>query len=112
MNSPPPDDPFAPSDATILRPRPGRRPAGPGPAPPAGLAARQAAPPPGLPGGSASLDDFISAGGLNPLVQAAVPLLVLAGRLRGQIANADVESLRRQCVQEVRAFEDRARQAG
>jgi type VI secretion system protein ImpK len=37
--------------------------------------------------------------------------LVLAGRLRGQIANADVESVRRQCVEEVRAFEDRARQA-
>jgi type VI secretion system protein ImpK len=65
-----------------------------------------------MPGSGASLDDFISAGGLNPLVEAAVPLLVLAGRLRGQIANADVESLRRQCVQEVRAFEDRARQAG
>jgi type VI secretion system protein ImpK len=114
MNSPPPDDPFAPSDATILRPRPGRRPAGPGPQPaaPAQPAARQTAPAAGMPASGASLDDFISAGGLNPLVQAAVPLLVLAGRLRGQIANADVESLRRQCVQEVRAFEERARQAG
>jgi len=49
---------------------------------------------------------------MNPLVQAAVPLLVLAGRLRGQIANADVESLRRQCIQEVRAFEERARHDG
>jgi type VI secretion system protein ImpK len=38
-------------------------------------------------------------------------LLVLAGRLRGQISNADVESLRRQAVQEMRSFEDRARQA-
>jgi type VI secretion system protein ImpK len=54
--------------------------------------------------------EFISAG-RNPLVQAAVPLLVLAGTLRGQIANADVESVRRQCIQEVRAFEDRVRQA-
>jgi type VI secretion system protein ImpK len=54
--------------------------------------------------------EFICAG-RNPLVQAAVPLLVLAGRLRGQVANADVESLRRQCVQEIRAFEDRVRQA-
>lgn len=56
--------------------------------------------------------EFVSgSGGRNPLVQAAVPLLVLAGRLRGQIASADVESVRRQCVQEVRSFEDRVRQA-
>lgn len=49
--------------------------------------------------------------GQLPLVEAAVPLLALAGRLRGQIANADVESLRRQAVQEIRTFEDRARRA-
>ncbi len=49
--------------------------------------------------------------GPNPLLQAAVPLLVLAGRLRGQIANADVESLRRQAIQEVRGFEERARRS-
>jgi type VI secretion system protein ImpK len=47
--------------------------------------------------------------GANPLLQAAVPLLVLAGRLRGQIANADVDSLRRQAVSGIRAFEERAR---
>ncbi len=44
-------------------------------------------------------------------MQAAVPLLALAGRLRGQIANADVESLRRQAMQEIRTFEERARRA-
>jgi len=115
----PPDDPFAPSDATILRPRPGRRPGAPAPSAPSstplppGQPAAQ--PPPSYsaqpPPTSASLGDFIATG-INPLVQAAVPLLVLAGRLRGQIANADVENLRRQGVQEVRAFEDRARRAG
>jgi type VI secretion system protein ImpK len=47
----------------------------------------------------------------NPLVQASVPLLVLAGRLRGQIANADVESLRGQAIEQIRKFEDRARRA-
>ena len=47
--------------------------------------------------------------GASPLVQVAVPLLALAGRLRGQIANADVESLRRQAIQEMRSFEERAR---
>jgi type VI secretion system protein ImpK len=40
-----------------------------------------------------------------------VPLLVLAGRLRGQIANADVESLRQQAIEQIRKFEDRARRA-
>lgn len=122
-----PDDPFAPSDATILRPRPGRRPGAPA-APTPGAVPPPAAPPPAYqapqmpvpppapsyaaPSGPvASLSDFQFAG-INPLVQAAVPLLVLAGRLRGQIQQADVESLRRQSVQEVRAFEDRAKRAG
>jgi type VI secretion system protein ImpK len=58
----------------------------------------------------ASLDEFAAVGTI-PLVQAAVPLLALAGRLRGQIANADIDSLRRQAVQEIRTFEDRARRA-
>jgi type VI secretion system protein ImpK len=58
----------------------------------------------------ASLDEFAN-GGATPLVQAAVPLLALAGRLRGQIANADIDSLRRQAMQEIRTFEERARRA-
>jgi len=126
--STPPDDPFAPSDATILRPRPGRRPGAPGPAaggpaapgsagapvptraaPPQG-SPRPAPPPESSSGLSPGVADFVSAG-RNPILQAAVPLLVLAGSLRGQIANADVESLRRQCVQEIRDFEDRCRRA-
>jgi type VI secretion system protein ImpK len=114
---PPPDDPFAPNDATVLRPRPGRRPGAPQPPPPGAGApsGSQPLPPPPPPryastAGGPSVGEFISSG-RNPLIQAAVPLLVLAGRLRGQIANADVESVRRQCVQEVRAFEDRVRQA-
>jgi type VI secretion system protein ImpK len=45
------------------------------------------------------------------LVQAAVPLLILAGRLREQITNADLDNLHRQGVQEMRAFEERARRA-
>ena len=58
----------------------------------------------------ASLDEFATVGA-TPLVQAAVPLLALAGRLRGQIANADIENLRRQAMQEIRTFEERARRA-
>lgn len=129
------DDPFAPSDATILRPRPGAR--RPSPTPAAGAAAPGGAPPPpahyqppapgyqpappmprhtsgGTPpatGGSPGFNEFLLTG-INPLVQSAIPLLMLAGRLRGQVAQADVEALRRQTIQEVRSFEERARQAG
>jgi type VI secretion system protein ImpK len=157
------DDPLAPRDVTILRPRPGAgrrpppaapgQPASPPPAPgyapspgqpaPAGYAPPGAQPPspgyapqPGYPqqnygagsvqpgvvdpvsyagqgaGSPASLEEFTAATGSNPLVQAATPLLVLAGRLRGQIAQADIESLRRQAIQEIRTFEERARRAG
>jgi type VI secretion system protein ImpK len=121
------DDPFAPSDATILRPRPGARrpspapaggpaPAAPPPAPPSyqptpPLPRHASAPAPSAPTGAPGFNEFLLTG-INPLVQAAIPLLVLAGRLRGQVAQADVEALRRQTIQEVRSFEDRARQAG
>jgi type VI secretion system protein ImpK len=50
--------------------------------------------------------------GLNPLVQAGSALLVLAGRLRDQIARADNDTLRRQVTSELRQFEDKARQSG
>src|SRR5579872_3790924 len=59
---------------------------------------------------AAPLGEWLATG-TNPLLQAAVPILVLAGRLRGQISNADVESLRRQAIQEIRGFEERARRA-
>ena len=119
------DDPLAPRDATILRPRPGagRRPAPPT-APPESPRSEQQEPPPrsyspapppvqtpaasAVPGGSIA---ELTGVAVNPLVQAAVPLLVLAGRLRGQIAQADVESLRGQAIQEIRTFEERARRA-
>jgi type VI secretion system protein ImpK len=115
MSQDKPDD-LAPRDATILRPRPGagRRPA-PAPTPvvePVDVA--RAPPPPAqqapAPVVAASLAEF-TATSTNPLVQAAVPLLVLAGRLRGQISNADVDSLRRQAIEGVRTFEERARRA-
>ena len=47
----------------------------------------------------------------NPILQAAVPLLILAARLRGQISSADLESLRRQCIEQMRTFETRMRQS-
>jgi type VI secretion system protein ImpK len=102
------DDPFKPKDGTMLRPRPGagRRPG----APP---------PPAGRPGGSMGgaeptpVQDRESLGtGLNPLVQAASPLLMLAARLRSTLSLNDVAGLRRQTMDDLRRFEERARGAG
>jgi type VI secretion system protein ImpK len=130
-DNPRPDDPLTPRDVTILRPRPGagRRPVpqapvmSPSPPPVKGSASSMSvgvsssfagAPAPSISqsvGADATpLAEWITTGA-NPLLQAAVPLLVLAGRLRGQISNADVESLRRQTIQEIRTFEERARRA-
>lgn len=130
MSQDTPDDPLAPRDVTILRPRPGvgRKPAPPPQSPPPVQpsaqpsvqpqpAAYAPAPPPLHPHApvatSAYADSFAQLPGaaVNPLVQAAVPLLLLAGRLRGQIAPADVEGLRRQAMQEIGTFEERARRA-
>jgi type VI secretion system protein ImpK len=116
------DDPNAPRDVTILRPRPGagRKPAPPATPPPAPEPTQMPPPPPearraavaraSAPAAPAAMSEFLG-GGVNPLLQAAVPLLVLAGRLRGQIAQADVESLQRQAIEEIRGFEARARKA-
>jgi type VI secretion system protein ImpK len=50
--------------------------------------------------------------GLGPLAQAATPLLLLAGQLRGSLTGPEVSSLRRHAMEEIRRFEDRARSAG
>jgi type VI secretion system protein ImpK len=105
------DDPFAPRDATVFRPRPGagkrgaERPMAPEPrayAPSPPMQSRQPA---------AAVRDF-SAAGLNPLLQAASPLLTLMGRLRTSLSNPDIGSLRRQVLEQIREFEERARAGG
>ncbi len=103
------DDPFKPPGATVMRPRPGagRRLGGDGQAPlrPAVAAAEYGEPVP--------LDaQAILGTGLNPLVQAATPLLLLAAHLRGTLSSPDIGGLRRQALDEVRRFEERARAAG
>lgn len=106
------DDPFAaPRDGTVVRPRPGAGRAGraePFIPPTTARSARQE--PPAEPRGP-QLADF-TAGGTNPLLQAATPLLVLAGRLRATRSHPDIGGLRRQALEEIRRFEDRARAAG
>ena len=102
------DDPFAAGDGTVLRPRPGgaRRPAGEParPSPPGPTSAPPA-------GSDLALADFL-AGGRNPILQAAAPLIAIASRLQSSVARADVPSLRAQAAQEVRLFEGRLRAAG
>jgi type VI secretion system protein ImpK len=102
------DDPFKPSDATVLRPRPGagRRGSGDGPpVPPRPVAASYPAPIP------STLRDVLGPG-LTPLVQAACPLVLLTGRLRGTLSAPEVGGLRRQTVDEIRHFEERALASG
>ena len=50
--------------------------------------------------------------GLNPLVQAASPLLLLIGTLRGTTSSMDVAGLRRHALEEIRRFEEQAHGAG
>ncbi len=109
------DDPFKASDSTVIRPRPGagRRGSGDtivpghasepnrsrndGLAAPEPMRAKQARP---------------VTPGLNPLLQAASAVLVLAGRIRSSLSGFDIPSLRRHGLEEIRRFEETARGAG
>jgi type VI secretion system protein ImpK len=106
------DDPFRPPNPTVLRPKPGagKRPAAaapPGAPPPPPR--RPSAPQPG-PGPAAMRS--LPGQGLNPLVTASVPLLLMAGGMRGSTIQGDVPALRRQALEEIRGFEESARAAG
>jgi type VI secretion system protein ImpK len=91
-----PGNPMQDPDRTMLMPAPGGR-----RTPPA------SAPPPAPTGTPAQLHGD----GLNPLVRAANPLLDLVMPLRAMAAHPDVESLRLQLVQAVKAFEADAKAA-
>jgi type VI secretion system protein ImpK len=113
------DDPFAPRDGTVLRPRPGagRRTGGettfgtsfthqPSP--------RTMVPniaPTSFAGSAGNLADFL-VGARNPIIQAAAPLLTLCARLSNAVQHANIATLRQQAVQEIRAFEERMRGSG
>jgi type VI secretion system protein ImpK len=102
------DDPFFRPDATMLRPRPGggkRGPVDPARPRPATRSWTEAEP---IVSSSRALLGF----GLNPLVQAASPLLLLAGQLRDSLSPVDVAGLRRHALEEIRRFEDHARGSG
>jgi type VI secretion system protein ImpK len=100
-------DPFDQPDATRLRPRPGGGKRGAGEP----LRGRPAP----SPFEFESISDIARGQlgvGLNPLVRAASPLLLLAGELRGSLAPMDIEGLRGHALEEIRRFEENARAAG
>jgi type VI secretion system protein ImpK len=102
------DDPFKASDATVLRPRPGAGKRGVGEVPPVPRPMPRVAYAETIP---SPLREVIAVG-LNELVQAASPLLLLAGELRGTLAVQDVPGLRRHALDEMRRFEERTRALG
>jgi type VI secretion system protein ImpK len=109
------DNPFAEPedfDRTVIRPVPGGRRTSP--AGRSGSAFPDTAPPPPL--GAAQLSSAEGAEkvsfGVNPLTEAAAPLLQLLGRLRNTYSQPNPADLRDRAVQEVRAFEQAARNAG
>jgi type VI secretion system protein ImpK len=125
------DDPFNVPDATILRPRPGAGRAAPRSISPRSVEAdvppsarlRRDSPelesasdrgqvglPVGHPAGVGEPEP--AAPGLNPLVEAAIPLLVLAGHLRATLQAADVPGIRRHALEALGRFEQRAQSSG
>ena len=109
------DNPFSEpddSDRTVIRPVPGGRRATPRPPRGAIAAFRDVRPPPAaaapIPAEGAERITF----GLNPLIEAAAPLLQLLGRLRNTYSQPDPGELRERTIQQIRAFEQAARDGG
>jgi len=104
------DDPFLPSDLT-RRPQPGggrRGVRGEQTLYPRAAAPQQVTDFEPIPESARALLGI----GLNPLVQAASPLLLLMGQLRTATASMDISGLRRYALEEIRRFEDQARVGG
>lgn len=113
-----PDDPSAPPEGTLMRPRPGAgRRGGPPAAAPSPFAApgqrREPgfAPPPAFGAPAGDLSEFLGDAG-NPVLQAAAPLLILAARLGTSVQQASIPTLRQQAVEEIRVFDERLRSSG
>ncbi|MGH9373568.1 MAG: type IVB secretion system protein IcmH/DotU [Vicinamibacterales bacterium] len=102
------DDPFARPEVTGLRPRPGAGRRGSSEATHARTMAQPSIDAEPIPEAARDLLGV----GLNPLVRAALPLLLLAGQLRGTVSPMDIGGLRRHALDEVRGFEERARSMG
>jgi type VI secretion system protein ImpK len=104
------DNPFSEpddSDRTVIRPVPGGRRAAPLPQAPV-PSFRDAPPPPPVATDSGEKISF----GLNPLIEAAAPLLQLLGRLRNTYGQPNPGDLRERAIQQIRIFEQAARDGG
>lgn len=103
-------DPFAAfgSDRTIIKPSAGRSGAAVAASAPAAPAAPQAAPGKEVP---LALDTMMS-GSLNPLVNAAMPLLAAAPRVRHTARHPNPAGLRDALADGIRKFESQARAQG
>lgn len=106
----PPPDPFAAfeGDRTVIKPSAGRG-ARPG-APVAPM--QQPAAAPAMRAEAAALPDLPAHASLNPLVQAAAPLLSAAPRLRATVRHPNPAALRVQLVESIKRFESVARAQG
>ncbi len=104
----PPPDPFAAFDAdrTVIKPSAGRAVKG------AAGAAAAAAPPAASPAAPAPLPELPPHASLNPLVQAAAPLLSAAPRLRATLQHHNPAGLRATLVDAINRFEGSARGQG
>jgi type VI secretion system protein ImpK len=102
------NNPMQDPDRTMLMPAPGgrRTPSSSAPPPPSGPPVTQSAP-----RAAATGPARLHGEGLNPLVRAANPLLDLVTPLRSMASHPDVESLRMQLVQAIKAFEAEAKAA-
>ena len=93
---------------TKMRPMPGGRPGGPQPgakqANPGGGRSQMRPPPPG---GNPSF--FKSMSGLNPLVNAAAPLIAVLDKSRGSMTHPDVGGFYKSLAQEIREFDNKMR---
>jgi len=102
-----PDD----ADKTIFIPKPGGR--GPAASTPTPAQAPQMSQPAPLPGnfGTPDLEDLIPSG-INPLVSAAAGLVALPTQLLAMASHSDTVGLRNQVLEQIKAFENKARTAG
>src|ERR1700722_15406096 len=104
------DNPFAEPDEpdrTVIRPHPGGRRAGSPLQPAFSAGFRDTTPPPIEARGAAPIQSEGAERitfGLNPLIEAAAPLLQLLGRLRNTYSQPDAGELRERAIQQVRAF--------
>jgi type VI secretion system protein ImpK len=110
MSDQDPKDPFAAfeSDRTVIKPSAGRGPrAAAAPAPAAAAAAPATGWAPAPP--SEAVAELPAYASLNPLVQAAAPLLTAAPRLRAMVRHPSPAALRASLAESVKRFEAAAR---